>query len=452
MVISNPKMSTMEYELMPQVARIGYRTSFSIRGLGVERVFDLKETYLVRIIPQEEIITRKTLRIGDDEGYDEIILSADEKRTLHFAYTFNREQIYTIRLLKVDGDEKKRIADLRVFAAEDDLWSRIPMRGNTHCHASPSVDGHEDPAVVASYYRKAGFDYLAITDHHLIDGSVIAMEAYKHIPTEMALYPGEEVHVPNAYIHTVSVGAQMEGGIGLDAWYHQHKEEVQAEVDFIAARDKDVLPVGIEPYDWAWRKWIADTIHKQGGIAIIAHPFWEYDAHNTSNDMFAYLAKTKTFDAVEVLHGQEPGCPDANMQVAFWNELRAQGIFIPIVGVDDAHRRIYSWNYDSSFNKVYTVIFAKDPSFAGFADAIRNGYSVAVDNYNQGVNTRVDGTYRLVKFTIFLLDQYFPTHDDLCFEEGCLMKRAYLGDKDALEGLGRIHGRVEKYRKMFFGM
>jgi len=451
MKISNPKISVMEYELFPQVVRKNQLTSFTLHGLGIECALDVCGTYIIRVIPQEQIITAKTLRIGDDEGYDEIIVRPDQNGILHFAYTFSREQIYTIRLLKLEGEEKRRVADLRVFAAEEDLWGRIPMRGNTHCHASPSDDGNEDPALAASYYRKAGYDYLAITDHHLIDGSAMAIAAYLDIPTELALYPGEEVHIPNAYLHIVNVGAQMESGLGIEAWYEAHKETVHKEVEQIAERDGENLPDGVEPYDWAWRKWIADTIHKNGGIAIIAHPFWEYDAHNTSNAMFEYLAKTKTFDAVEILHGQDAGCPDANMQVAFWNDLRVRGIFIPIVGCDDAHRRIYPWNYDSSFNKVYTIIFANEPGFSGFADAIRNGYSVAVDNYDQGPTIRVDGTYRLVKYAIFLLDQYFPHHDDLCFEEGVLMRRAYLGDETALQSLKQIHGRVACFRKRFFG-
>lgn len=441
------KPSCADYELMPRTVCVGEKTNFILRALGMEAAFLPGQTYILRIIPQEQIITRKTLRIGDDTGYDEIKVVPELDGTLRFSYTFLREQIYTIRLLPESGQREELLADLRVFAAEADLWQRIPMRGNTHCHVCTSVDGHEDPAVAAATYRKAGFDYLAITDHHKVDGSVLAVEALSKLPHGLALYYGEEVHVPNAYIHIINVGARIEN-VGIDAWYHMNEDAVNSEVDSIA-RDA-VLPEGVEPYDWAWRKYVADKIHNNGGIAIIAHPFWEYDAHNTSNDMLEYLIATGTFDAMEVLGGQVPGSAEANMQVAFWNDMRAKGYFIPVVGADDAHRRNYDWDYESVFNQVFTIIFAKEPSFEGFAEAIKNGYCAAVETYD-GAPYHVYGTYRFVKYCIFLLDQYFPIHDELCFEEGCRMKDAYLGDRESTELLGLISGRVDRYYRRFFG-
>ena len=442
------KQTMAEYRLWPQVVLQGKPTEFTIRGLGVETQLNAGEHYRIRVIPQEEIGTAKTLVIGDTECYDELTVSADNEGFLHFTYTLPREEIYTFRLLNSAGE---RLGDLKLFSAKEDLWCRIPMRGNTHCHACHSVDGHEDPVVAASVYRKAGFDYLAITDHHKIDGSLFALEHIHGIPTEMALYPGEEVHVPNAYIHAVNVGAVLEGNVGLDRWYHDHEEEVNRQVQAIASEAAPNLPEDIEPLDFAWRKWIADTIHSQGGIAIIAHPFWEYDAHNTRNSMVKFLAETKLFDAMEVIHGQDdPDTTEANRQIAFWQDMRAEGIHITPVGCDDAHCRSFAWNYECNFNRAYTIVFAKDSSFQGFREAIQNGYSVAVESYGDAPE-HVVGTYRLTRFALFLLEQYFPLHDELCFEEGRSMKEAYLGDPQALALLNLIHGRVRQYTDRFFG-
>ena len=63
----------------------------------------------------------------------------------------------------------------------------------------------------------------------------------------------------------------------------------------------------------------------------------------------------------------------------------------------------------------------------------------------------VIGTYRLTKYTLFLLEQYFPLHDELCFEEGCRIKDAYFGDEDSMEILQKINGRVKKFTDKFFG-
>ncbi len=445
------KQTAAEYELLPRVVRAGRETEFTLRGLGIERAFSPGEAFTVRVIPQEQIATARTLKIGDEGCYGEVKVTAGADRRVRFRLTLPREQIYTLRLLDAEGE---RLGDLKVFAALEDLWRRSPMRGNTHCHVCFSDDGSEDPVVAASVYRKAGYDYLAITDHHLVDGSVFAMEHTADLPTELALYYGEEVHVPNAYIHAVNVGARMEGGEGLDVYYQNHRAEVERQVDAMAEEARRTLPPGLEPYDYAWRRWIADTIHSRGGIAIVAHPFWEYDANNTSNDMLRYLMETKLFDAVEVVHGQDNlDSMESNRQIAFWNEFRAAGGFFPVVGCDDAHRRSFdedAQDCSRCFNHAWTVVFALDPSFEGFREAILDGYSVAAETYADAP-VHVTGTYRLTNYALFLLREYYPLHDELCFEEGRALKDAYLGDGEAKAVLEAICGRVKRYTDRFFG-
>lgn len=450
MKIDISKQCNAEYELFPRVALINTATGFTLRGLGIETALESGKEYMLKILPREEIITAKTHCLGNYDLYETHRVKADANGRLHFSLTLSREQIYTVRLYADPENTDSKLTDLDIFCAEKDLFERTPMRGNTHAHACHSVDGHEDPAVAASVYRKAGFDYLAITDHHKVDGSFFAVEVYKNIPTEMCLLFGEEVHIPDAYIHAVNVGAVPDGGIGLDRYYHEHEEEVLPVIKKTAEDAKAFLPENIDPMDYAFRKWIADTVHANGGIAIIAHPFWVYDAHNTSNAMFEYLAKSGLFDAVEIVHGQEPGLFDVNTEIAFWNDLRAKGIFLPVVGCDDAHRRSFAWDYDSSFNHAYTLIFAKEPTMKGFAEAIKGGYSAAVESF-EDAPLHIISDYRMTRFSVFLLEQYFPYHDELCFEEGCRMKDAYLGDEDSLEILRIINGRVKKYTDRFFG-
>ena len=444
-------LKNCDYGIVPQVARLGVPCRFTLRGLGMDASLTPGATYCLRAIPQEENNSSVLLTFSDWTKYDGVVLQAEADGALRFAFTFTREQIYTLRLAeeKEDGSFAP-LGDLRVFAAAEDLYGRIPMRGNTHCHVCTSVDGHEDPFLTAAMYRKAGFDFLAITDHHKIDGSALAIAAAKRIPSDLTLFYGEEVHVPNAYIHAVNVGAVLEGGVGLDAYYHSHKEETEAAVAKLAREAAEKLPDGVLPMDYAWRRWIADTVHANGGAAILAHPFWEWDAHNTRDDVFRYFAKEKIYDGAEILHGQEPGCRDVNMQTAFWNDLRAEGIFISPLGADDAHRRHYKWDYDSSFNEVYSVIYAQSPTLEGFKEALHGGYTAAVETYELAPQ-HVTATYRLTKFTVFLLENYFPAHDELCFEEGRLMRDAYLGDPAAVTLLQTLNGRVKRYTDRFFG-
>ena len=451
MKIPNPDPSVYEFEIFPCVALIGAVTDFSVKGLGAEKALKPGAEYVIRIIPQEENISAVTLEISDFNKYEGLTVICGSDGYIRFSCVLKREEIYTFRLVGARNDGSfSPITDLRVFCAGQDLYERTPMKGNAHCHTCFSADGHEDPYLTAAVYRKSGYDFLAITDHHRIEGSVYAIEQSRHIPSGMSLYYGEEAHVPNPYIHAVNVGALMPGGTGIDRWYHEHENEVRKEVAGTADTYATILPDGIEPYDFAWRKWIADTIHKNGGIAVIAHPFWEYDAHNTRDDMFRLLAKEKIYDAAEITHGQEPGCRDANLQVAFWNDMRAEGIFISPTGADDAHRRYRKWDYECCFNQSYTLIFALSPDFDGFAEAIKNGYSAAVESYEDAPE-HITAVYRLTKYSAFLFDRYFPHHDELCFEEGCLMRDCFLGDGYALNSLKSVSKRVKHFTDRFFG-
>lgn len=452
MKIPHRRAELFQYELFPQVAALNKTVRFCLRGLGCECALVPGKTYRIFVIPQEENISALTLEISDFRRYPYIDCEAGEDGFLRFALTLTREQIYTLRLTDLkEGEPDRTLNCFRVFCAAHDLAGRIPLRGNTHCHTAYSPDGHEDPFLAASFYRQAGFDFLAITDHHTAEGSLQAIRSAEKLPPSgLALYAGEEVHVPNPYIHAVNIGAVTEDGGGLDLYFRSHEAEVREAVNRIAADCAGSLPPEICPMDFAWRKWIADTIHRYGGIAILAHPFWEYDAHNTRDDMFRFLAGSGLYDAAEIVHGQEPGCRDANMQTAFWNDLRAEGIRITPLGADDAHRRVFGWDYDSSFNEAYTLLFARDSSFDGFAEAVRGGYAAAVESY-EGAPEHVTATYRLTKYALFLLDQYFPVHDSLCFEEGLLMRACFLGEDGAREALDAAVGRVKRLTRRFFG-
>ena len=59
-----------------------------------------------------------------------------------------------------------------------------------------------------------------------------------------------------------------------------------------------------------------------------------------------------------------------------------------------------------------------------------------------------------MEYGCFLLKNYFPLHDELCYEEGRLMKQYVTGSpaerEEAAATLSAIHGRVERLRKKYF--
>ena len=95
-----------------------------------------------------------------------------------------------------------------------------------------------------------------------------------------------------------------------------------------------------------------------------------------------------------------------------------------------------------------TFVFANENERASLIQAIKAKYSVAIDTIS--AEYRLIGEPRLVKYSRFLLDEFTPLHDELCYEEGRLMKAYVVGDEDALAGLQLIHGRMAKLYKKYF--
>ena len=62
------------------------------------------------------------------------------------------------------------------------------------------------------------------------------------------------------------------------------------------------------------------------------------------------------------------------------------------------------------------------------------------------------GPYRYVKYARYLLENYFPRYNELCFEQGRLMKEWACGDEDALATLKSLQGRTDTFANRFFGM
>ena len=312
--------------------------------------------------------------------------------------------------------------------------------GDFHSHSCGS-DGADEPAVVAANYRKAGFDIMALTDHHVHSSSVDMINAYKDVPIDIKLFKGEEVHITEmgGYMHTVNFGGEK----GVTDYFNENPEKCKAE---IAELKKTLdVPDGVNSYECAFRTWVADRIHEFGGFAIIPHPYWiTIDEYNMRPPIVKWLLENKKYDALEVVSGQtvEENC----IQASLYNEFRAEGIKVPVVGSSDSHGTDPAWY----FKMGKTVLFAKgDPDFSSVTEAISGLYSVGLE-YQNNESVRITGPHRMVKFTQFLLKYYFPKHDELCVEEGVAMKDYFNKVKGAKEILDSVHGRTEKFRREFY--
>lgn len=423
-----------DYSVFPSVVKSGVTTEISIIPRGDHASFDDAAVYMIKFVPMEccNVAYELSRFAGDFETTD----VRSHNGAITFTYCFTEEQEWSVIILEKGNPEKRKL--FHIYSVLPDLYGKRAYKGDLHVHSNRS-DGNEAPAIVAANYRKSGFDFMAITDHHRWRPSKEAIDQYKNADIDLKLFLGEEVHVPGNYIHVVNFG----GNFSLNELYENNREKIDAEV---AEYAKSItVPDGINALEYSYRKWIADHIRKGGGLSILVHPFWIYcDEYNIQTKMTEYLFETNCFDAFELLGGQSTR--ENNMQTALYSEQRAKGRVIPVVGSSDSHgTEPPVW-----FNTVKTILISEDLEFEHIYRNIKELRSVAVESAG-GEYYRVDGPFRIVKYAMFLLKNYFPRHDELCYEEGVLMKEYVCGNEDAGRQLARLSGRTKKFSDEFFG-
>lgn len=425
----NANRSVSKYRVIPRLVRSGVPTAVTVTPLGPSLRFDDKTEYTVRFIPKE--IYHDTF-IDRPAQFDSVKVYP-QNGALTVTYTFYEEQEWVLSVLSAEEEEKKaKPREFHVYSLLDDLYERNPYRGDLHVHSTGS-DGSEEAFVVAANYRKEGFDFMAMTDHSNWWTSDAIQKTYADVPLGLKLFHGEEVHL-GTIIHIVSFNADH----SITDYYRAHTEEIRAQLQ---AEAKTLnTPWGVDPYEFAYRKWICEQIRAAGGMCIVPHPFWIHKPHiyNMNSRMLEYIFTTGTCDAFELTGGQT--VEENNFQTNFYHEMRAKGVDIPICGSSDSHgtdRAIY-------FGVSKTILFAKDKEYESIRDAILDHYSVAVEE-EYGEQIRIHGHYRMVKYARFLIDYYFPGHDELCVEEGVLMREYAMGDSAAGDALRALDGRVDRY-------
>ena len=323
--------------------------------------------------------------------------------------------------------------DLYVYSLKDDLYGKLPLRGDLHVHTSDS-DGAESPEIVAAYYRKAGRDFIAITDHNVYHSADEFKDSLGFIKG-FNIISGEEVHNGYAGYHTVNIG----GNYSVNDIYVNESERVKKEVKQL---EKEItVPENLNKNEYLNRVWLYREIKKSGGYAIHAHPYWGIGYWHTSTEMSKAMLKNGLCDAFEVLGGGGTRSCSDNLHVALYNDLRAEGCDIPIVGSTDSH---------SVFGKEYlchsTLVFSDD---GNVINAIDNRYSVAIET-KDGERARVYGKLRLVFYTHFLLENYYPLYDELCAISGKYIDDYVKGSLDAKQYIEKAEDDIERFKNEFF--
>lgn len=447
------------FDIFPKVFPCDKEIEITIKPLGAHVAFD-REEYNIVICPLTQGCRRD---YPNTTGFEDMKVRPDADGCIRFKYTFKGEQEHYIRFLKENGD---RDFQLSVYSLKEDLCGRYPFAGDLHMHTCRS-DGKQAPAIVAANYRRHGYDFLGITDHRYYYGSLEAINAYKDVPLEFTLVPGEEVHMTRGDmefvndVHMVNFGGlysvnalvyddELVKTIGEDKALRavdgncpdmMTREEFDSQVNALA--DTLDIPEGVERFPYACCHWITNQIRKAGGLSIFAHPYWISNVFQVPENLSEAMFAGGAFDAFEVLGG-ESYFEQNGLQTIFYYEQCAKGNKYPIVGSTDSHS---SFNNRNAFI-CSTIVFAPENTRESLMASIKDFYSVAVDTIS--TEYRMVGDLRLVKYAAFLYENFFPLHDELCREEGMLMKQYATGDEDAARLFNAIHGRMKKQREKYF--
>jgi hypothetical protein len=431
------KDSQRYFDIYPRIVKEGKERTIKVvplfdhKKVKKEARYELVHTPMETRRKDEFGFTKETMEIYPIDGYFEISL------------VFGGEQEHCLEIIEVIEEESHLYCSFSIYSLEEDLYNLRPYKGDMHMHSYYS-DGRESPAYVAGSCRKIGLDFMALTDHGQYQPSIESQEAYSDIDIDLVIFPGEEIHPPENDVHMINFG----GDFSINDLIKQDTETYLEEVRQIKREEKASGLTSEEQYKYASCKWCFDKIREGGGLGIYCHPYWVTNSrYNVSMDLHDYIYKNKPFDAYELIGGFHRYQAESNhLQVTHYQEERAKGRIVPIVGVTDAH----GCDNGELFGWYYTIVFSPDLKLNSLIESIRALNSVAIEALPDNP-VRVYGPYRLVKYALFLIREIYPFHDELCYEEGKLMLEYISGNIYAADMLKNYNGRVARKMEKFWG-
>ena len=420
---------------------------------------------MLKLFPRVLLANEKTeLRLSGDELVDgtKVTVSVQSMEKYNIPHTDKYQIDEDNRLIARDidvnggeakfdftpfGEQRHRVyidtvackASFEIYSLEEDLYKLTPFKGDTHLHTTES-DGLFTPTETVSAYYEAGFDYMAITDHHKYAGSAKMAATMDKIAKYFKIYPGEEIHNRGmGYFHIINFGASS----SVNEIINVDPDGVFEKITQNAAEIKKqyVLPDSIDEKEFAFRLWVSQKIREFGGLSVLCHPYWDaYGEYNMQTPMLEFLLKNGIFDAFEVVDDDDHTGNGVNLQTAIYNEMRADGIKVPIVGASDCHSVV-----SEIFDKFFTYAFCE--SADGVKQAVKDLKTVAVERI--GNEYRVYGPFRLVKYTRFLCDNLEPEIKTI--RKGTASRIAEAIESKSADLMAKIEVASQEYKQAFFG-
>lgn len=216
---------------------------------------------------------------------------------------------------------------ISLFEAEGDWY-----RGNLHMHTTVS-DGKLEPEQALALYRKAGYDFVALTDHWVQNREQQREDGLLVLPG-CEFDTGDMVKFP--VFHIVGVGMKRKVALG-----RSFSRKPQA---------------------------IIDAVRDAGGIAILAHPAWSVTDPELCMELSG-LSGAEIYNSVSGLPWNAR--PDSGMYFDIW---ASKGKLMRCMAADDSHF------YEGEQTRSYIMV--KAPTLS--RDAIINAIEVGNFYASQG--------------------------------------------------------------------
>ena len=371
--------------------------------------------------------------------YDEIKDFKISNGTLILEVFFDGENEHSFKLIGENKFEKEaELLNFNIFSAKPDLFKLRPFKGDIHLHSFYS-DGNQSPAYIAASCRKIGYDFIAITDHHLYEPSLEAIDFMKAYDADIACYPGEEVHTPQdseANPHIINFG----GNFSVNSLVRDQNNYEKAIEEYTSKMPETEFENS--KTSLAFAEWAFDRIREAGGLSVYSHPYWRaHGRYLVNSELNELMYQRQKFDALEIVGGFTRKIMEANtLAISRWNQAQSNDRQIPVVGVSDAH----SCHHDL-FGWYFTIVFAENVGLDSLISAIKDSRSIAVEAV-PGEFPRYYGDFRLLRYAHFLRREYWTQHDRLCHEEGEALLNCLAGENSAREKLTLMKGQVHKYQ------
>jgi hypothetical protein len=240
------------------------------------------------------------------------------------------------------------------------------LEADFHAHTR-FVDGFLSPFDLVLQARRRGLDALAITEHNVIFPAQMG-RWFSRVTGGPAILIGEEVTTAAYHVH----------GIGLTQRLNASDPLVQ----------------------------VLDDIHRQGGVAIAAHPVRRYWA--------SFMPVLDRLDATEVMHpiaygGTERAGWHWQDLPDFYDQAAASGHRLTAIGSSDYH-------FGSPLGVCRTLVFAQGEDADAVLDAVKHGRTVVFD-----LAGRAFGDPALIE--LLRREPYTPRPEDYAYRGDGLLDR-----------------------------